>query len=363
MNEQALRVDLLNEIESWERFVSEWCLGASPRDPQSVVRDALQALLRNIPEYLERIQAESGRGLAVVSSLVHAGKVLFAVEKLAGFHKVVKRVRGGEKPAWAELEFAARCIGVGLHVVLEPPLNGKVLDCSISLGDGVTYVEVICPTASQSMREALQRLRGISAELIAACPGTRTELLLTDDPALWRPESVMAIKAFSMVDEVIQIGQGLVRKIPFDPLSALTKERFQVSRPGPLLIWGQVELDAGHFTAAEVAIQIDDDRAHRIFSAEHHQFHREATNVLVVDVTGVHDGIRGWEPLVHRWFQPTRNRRVGGILLWTTFRAGNPMSVMWESIFIPNPYALFQISQDIQARLAAMDESEGRGRI
>lgn len=359
MNEQTTGVPLIEEIEHWERFVAEWCLGTAPRDPKNVVREALGAIQRSCPEYLKRMQMEPGRGLAVVSSMIHAGKVLLAVEKLVGFDKILKRVIGGEKSAWAELEFAAMCLAVGFQVVLEPPLKGRVLDCSVSAESGPVYVEVICPTTSQLVSEAMKGMHEIASELIASCPGSRTELLLDVDPTVWNSESVEAIKSLPMEDVVVQIEQGRVRKIPFDPLSALKKERFQASKSGPLLISGYAEISANEVTAAEVAMQIDDERAHRLFSAEHHQFDREATNVLVVDVTDIHDGIRGWEPLVRRWFQPERNRRVGGILLWARARAGTPMSVLCESVFILNPYALCPIPPEVQTRLSAMDESSG----
>ena len=93
---------------NWEGFLASWCMGNAPfQDPQTVGL-ALSALVRLWPERVAAISQGNTRGLIVVSPAIQNGLVLAACEGLDGFANVLRRLKTGERSAYAELRFAAR---------------------------------------------------------------------------------------------------------------------------------------------------------------------------------------------------------------------------------------------------------------
>ncbi len=116
-------------------------------------------------------------------------------------------------------------------------------------------------------------------------------------------------------------------------------------------------------TTATVRLPITDERAHRLLSRELSHFSPTERNILAICTTEVPGGMKWWWPLVLRWFQPRRNRRVGGIVLYDGAAILNPQYAIREGWrVIENPYAYKPVPRSLlNAAIGALDESAAWG--
>ncbi len=72
--------------------------------------------------------------------------------------------------------------------------------------------------------------------------------------------------------------------------------------------------------------------------------------------------MKWWWPLVLRWFQPSRNRRVGAIVLYERGAMFDPQYAIrqrWR--VIENPYAYMPVPRSLISAIGALDESAAWG--
>lgn len=202
-----------NIAAQWSEFVAEWCLGNEPDEAPAEVERAFDALRRLWPELLSQLEAratQGDRGISMVISAIANGLTLAACEQLSGFGPVMARVRRGEGSAWAELEFAAALVRCGFMPLLEPQLGSKTLDCSVGLGSERVYVEVIAPEQAAEINDAYTTIQRMATEIAERTTGTRTEVLLSDEPGT-RFDAVLDAATATPPDSRVHNVEGIAR--------------------------------------------------------------------------------------------------------------------------------------------------------
>ncbi len=213
-------VDLRRNLTSqWEEFVAEWCLGIEPAQPPVEVERALDALRRLWPESLDDLQAHGARGLTFVAGAIENGLTLATCKSLSGFGPVMKRLRGGEESALAELQFARALVRCGFRPVLEPDIGSKVLDCSIGIGSERVFAEVIAPEQAAGIKSAQDTIRRLATGVVERSRGTRTEVLLTVEPEA-RFDSILDARTSGFMKGGNSVGLSIGERTPRRGLNA-----------------------------------------------------------------------------------------------------------------------------------------------
>jgi hypothetical protein len=339
----------------WDDFVAHWCLGIQPAFTEAEAASALAAIEHLLPDYLDQMELSGQRGLLPTGAMVHFGLMLSRTQSLPGFPGVLQRVKERQASACSELECAAGLVKAGLRPELGAPLAGKVLDATFLYGERSHYVEVIAPDRSEAIREAGDLLAHIATEIAGANRGASMEVLLNPSIGINQiRELVSLVSAATMSAEEHDAG-GLGRFIKEPATSSVISPRISNSDPGPVLAFGTAGFDGQVFTVAAVRLPIDDLRAQRTFAGELHHFSRNEANLIVMDVTRVIGGSGAWKPLIERCFQPTRNTRIGAVVLFEKGTIG-PQAVVWERWTVArNPHARVPLSDTLLHALASLD--------
>jgi len=351
-----------NVGSQWSDFADVWCSGVEPDETPEVVDRAFRTLRRLWPGYVANIHGQGTRGLVIIAPAISLGLTLAACEPLTGFDPVMTRVRQGERSARAELEFAAVLARRGLAPELEPQVGSKQLDCSVQIGSEAEFAEVIAPETSEAIGDAYTLVQRVVDELVARSRGTATEVLLVVDPEAQVDTIINSVVAIQPDDAVHYIqGVGWIRRSFLGPQLPVIGPHIHNPDPRPAVATGRVVREEdGIFTSATVRLPTTDERVYRLLSGELHHFSPAERNILVINVGAIAGGIK-WLPLIQRWFQPRRNRRIGAVVLYEQPLAGTPVAVRQHWRVAENPYAYVPVPSAIIYAIRTLDQSSSQG--
>ncbi|SRR6266568_342598 len=345
----------------WQEFIATWCLGVPPAYTEQDVTLALEAVERCTPERLDQLERSGQRGVLQISSAVYFGTVLKRCEPLQGFAPVLARLRGGEESALAELEVAAALVQIGLVPQLEPELRGKKLDAGFCYDGRDVYVEVIAPERSDAMKEASEAIHSLANRLADENPGTRIEVLFAPPFSTDNSHEIVArvnsAQRRSVQREIAGIATFTKETAP---PAAVISPRIAWSGKSPVLGSGTARVNGSEVTVVAVRLPMDDERAQRVLAAELHHFSKDLPNLLVMNVTSVVGGMKGWTPLIENCFQPTRNRRIGAVVLYETAIIGQKSQVWTRWRVIKNPHAYVPVPERLLDSIATLDQRDYR---
>jgi hypothetical protein len=341
-------------------FITYWCLGVPPIHPEDELRLALVALERHLPERLDTFEREQRRGLMYIHPAVQVGLTLHHCESLTGFATVLARVRIGQDSALSELEFAAALVHIGLHPSLEPQLGSKKLDTRFEYDGRSFYCEVIAPERSDAMEDASEQMSALAKRLVQENPDSDIEVLLSPDFDFAKSDELAARICATEISLKKQNVPEAGSFIKFGPLSApIVSPRLISTAIGPVLGTASMVNNGGKITNAVVRLPASDWRAERLLTAELHHFARDQHNLLAMDVSQVPGGMKDWAPLLQKRFQPTRNRRIGAVILYEQGGlVGLKMQVWQRWRVLRNPHAYMPIPQPLLDSIATLDHGE-----
>jgi hypothetical protein len=233
-------------------------------------------------------------------SAIARGRTLAACEPLAGFGPVMARLRRGERAAMAELEFAEALVRCGFSPVLEPQLGSKTLDCLVRMGSKRVYAEVISPEQAAATKDAVDTLQRMATELVERTTGTRTEILLSEEPGA-RFDAILDAVAATLPDGRVHDVESIA-KVRRDFLGLLPPNVGPLITdldPRPRIGVASARVGGGAVsTSATIRLTITGERAHRLLSKELPHFSRTERNILAIRVTEVEGRMSWWVPLV-----------------------------------------------------------------
>jgi hypothetical protein len=337
-------------------FELEWCGAVGALDySHAQTCGALDCVKRLWPEEVERRCADS-RGCANAAAIVELGLMLDACESADGFGNVLRRLRGGQRrAAYSELVLGALLSRFGYSFSLEPPLDGHVLDAVATVIGCPVYFEVVAPEESQASIAETQMVRQLLDAVQHGISQCRVEIELydlIDEAAIAAVVSAVRDAAPSSWLAVGSVAR--VRRI--DSEQALTPAFDDAD--GMQVVIGGDSVVQGQSTSVVIQRESSDARARRIFNTEYHQFSGAVPNVLVVNVSGVADGMSKWPEEMKRLLQPGRNRKVGAILFFAQGVMGPPEAMRRRFVVVENPYAHHRVPTELLERFRSLDEFE-----
>jgi hypothetical protein len=354
----ALAIEVPSELGgSWEAFSKDWCLGGSLASNRSEVAVALSTLARLLPGEVTRRVEESVRGLAVAAAMVDLGELLHTCEPAEGFSEVLAKVAERERSAYSELVLVAALRRLGYSARFAAPLNGKLLDACCDVDESRIYFEVVAPERSDASAEEQRIVEDLTAQvrrcvykcrveieifapLARAAVCTIAEAVVSAPPLVWSE-----VGSFGRVRRT---DSGLSLPPVFDgegaQIEIAEKRSIRGDSPDVIIRW-----------------ETADARAKRIFNTEYHHFSQQVRNVLVVNVSAIPDGMRDWANKIARLFQPTRNRKVGAVVLFEQGCLGPPESVRRRWRVLINRHAHLAVSGNLLSGFKSLDESESCG--
>ncbi len=288
---------------------------------------------------------------------IHLGLILLRCESLDGFREVLVRAKKGEASARSELEFAAGLVRIGLNPSLEPQLGAKKLDTRFVFDEQEVFCEVIAPERSDAMEDAEAQITAMARRLVQDNPDTEIEVLLSP--------SFDFAKSKDLEDSIWLTDVGLKRhEVPeagafikfAAPLVPVVIPRLMAEAPGPVLGTAHMMNNTGNITQAVVRLPSGDWRAERLLTAELHHFSKDRMNLLAIDVSQVPGGMKEWVDPLQRRFQPTRNRRIGAVVLYEKSGLVGPTSKIWPRWrVLRNPHAYVPAPQSLLDAIGTLD--------
>jgi hypothetical protein len=267
------------------------------------------------------------------------------------------RIKNGEQSGLSELEFAAALVRLGIAPSLEPELEGKMLDARFIYDGRDVFAEVIAPERSDAMMEAASMISDLASLLSQENRGAEIEVLLAPgiDPTRLR-EVAEYIRSVPSSPEQREISGLATFTKTSPPVSFVVSPRIAHRDSTPVLGCARGLVENGVPAAlAAVRLPIDDLRAQQMLAAELHHFSKEHCNLLVMNLAQVIGGIKSWESLLERCFQPDRNTRIGAVILYQGgLEGGAAYLQQWKSI--PNRYAHAPIPALLLKALASLDQ-------
>lgn len=105
----------------------------------------------------------------------------------------------------------------------------------------------------------------------------------------------------------------------------------------------------------QVRMPFSDQRADRFIAEEAKQLPDDSPGLIMVDLTNVLSGFKAWEPLIRRRFQPTMNRKIGGVCLFSSGTTTTGVGLSWfsETNMLVNPHAGIGLPAWLTVTLAA----------
>jgi hypothetical protein len=287
--------------------------------------------------------------------LIDDGLTIEGCESVAGFDRVFTRWKGGDRGARSELRFAAALVGLGYSPILQPYLKGKVLDAVISVARHNVYFEVATPEYSDAVQQAFKAMKGLSARLAKENPGANISVYLLTEPL---PQVCDSIADYvHTLAPPTNPNVGVLQEVAHARIAPAGVRLSPLQLPGkaarsPLICSATAARKEGVWGRADVCLPITDDRAESILHRELSHFHRESTNVLVLDISQVIGGMKSWVPLLKRRFQPKMNRRCGAVVLLDSDISAIAPAVNVKTLVLSNQYACRPVPAPLLEELA-----------
>ncbi len=298
--------------------MANWYLGVKPQIPDDIAWEALAVIERLLPELLDAMLAQGGRGYVVIAPIIDLGLILADCENLRGFPNVFARLKQNERAAFSELFLASSLVKQGYVPALEPSLNGNKLDASISIDGEEIYFEVISPIGSEAFQHDINDGNKFASQLLELFPETSIDIVLLDMLSeKIKPKLIEFIKNLrpsfneNSFEELNDI--AVARCMPFHPECI----PFNLNRSD--IKEAKLGIAVGNSNARVILRQriLPDERLQRLMDDEAKHFSREKINILMIDASGTNPhNFKAWEPLIIRRFQPRINRRFSAALLF-----------------------------------------------
>jgi hypothetical protein len=287
---------------------------------------ALRAVGELWPEALSTM-----KGLYPACGLIDLGRLLNLVRPHDTFEKLLPRLKSLNQGAHAELIVAGSLIEKGLTIRLGAPCDGKVLDIAIENASGRVFVEITAPLKSKGTVEQERLTLDLATRLNAEAGDFSIAIEFTDDPTL----------------EVIE---ALLAKLPTDA----SEEWQAVGDSARFRRW----LAAPESRVLSVEYPGIDFRTEKILRMKAEQLAKTAPNILVIDMSAIGGSIAEWLDASRRLLQPTKNRRIGAVVLFRSLYSAHldrGYRLWW---IVENPHAYMPIPKNILEVFRDFDESE-----
>lgn len=301
---------------NWSDIVKKYYFDKSPSISGELAWDALGIVEDLWPEYIEKVLSDykESKTPEIIARIIDMGFILKACEKL-GLEDLLRKIRIGDLAALSEAKFATIFVKFNYGLVYEPTNRiGKKPDFCIFIEDKEVYAEVISPNYSEEMKLAFDEMLEIANKEMEQNYGKCLDIILSDCKS-----------------------------------DASTNEK------SPRLGVAKFKKEGNIITRVNVHLQFSDNRARKLMEKESKHFTEDDINLLVMDVSSIPDGIKGWKPLIERSLQPKMNRRFGAVVLFESKLINGIELRNWD--VLKNPYAYYPVPETLLNDIRHLNDS------
>lgn len=359
---------------TWEEINNDWLIGnkiaLTPEEVVAAFNRAEQVLGR---DWVQSSRIHSGVPVQGTSPTLHVatiGRLLAAIDGLAGARQLIERLRAGDESAFAEL-MAVHLVHSGepmLAIELGPPTRvgnrSRKPDFRAQReGEPWVYVEVAQPDVAETQIRAQAILNRLADLARAIKKSFALEVFLRREP------SSDEINEIATVVPELCLLEGVQSK----DLPGLAILSLNASPPGQVVL-GEYpgEANVPRLGCAKVLYGPDephrhiavrmpyaDERADDFLRREARQLPKDSPGLVMVEMSGAPGGIKSWEPLLRRRFQPNLHTRVSAVCLFISGHELTPAGEAWipHTKLIVNPYAHVRIPAWIGAALTRFESN------
>lgn len=294
-----------------------------------VLLDEAIHALRTVAELWPEAISDS-RGMYAACALIELGKALIRTRACPGFDALLPRLKKLDQGAHAELIVASALMEKGLQVRLDVPCNGSVLDLAIENDARLVYVEITAPLES----EYLARQRELSIEF-----GLRLD---------------HASEGFSVE---VEFAEDLTHELVDTLLDRLSSEHSGEWQTISSTVRFRRWPSPADSQVRSIAYPGVDRRTEKIIRRKPDQLSTDVPNIVVIDVRSIGASVVEWLSATRRILQPTKNRRIGAVVLFQSFfsiHLDRGYRLWWV---VENPHASCPVPPEILHTFAALDAS------
>ena len=302
--------------ESWSDVVEKYYFGKPPSISDNLAWEALGVVERLWPEYIDKIP-KNVWGPDIIAKVIDRGVTLAACEKLE-FKDLLRKIREGNISALSEAEFAVALVKLGYDsdsIEYEPTNNiGKHPDFGIFVEGIKVYAEVVSPDLSDKTKRTYDEMEKIGNEAMEQNPGVSINIQLD-----------------STKDDISTVDS-------------------------PILGYAGFKKEDGLITSVNVRSPQRDKRAKWFMRNERNKhFSSNEMNLLVIDISSIPDGIKGWTPLIKHHLRPKLNEELGAVVIFKSIPHNRVILRRWSVLRHPKPY--FSLPETLLNGIASLDHS------
>ena len=343
---------------TYEEIKSDWLGGSRIAVSPGGIVDAFNRTHSVLGrEWIDRSRCQFGqppaRGAVPTLGVVSMGQRLASLDGVSRAEQLIERIRNEDQSAHAELTaiYLLRSRGitsVGLYPKVSVGTKTRVPDFQIRQADegSWTYVEVTQPNESEAQKRVREVLDRLLIPLESIKKSCALEIFFRREPTDKEVESVtnmllQVCRSEGVSKKELPDGLGLLLLNQSQP-GKIRLENHPGEKTGPKLsaakgISGPGELKR-HIV---VRIPFADARAKHFLETEAKQLPKDAPGLIMVQMSMAPGGLRSWENLLHRRFQPGLHTRVGGVCLFGGGFLPTSEGEAWlpETKLLVNPHA------------------------
>ncbi len=258
---------------------------------------------------------------------------------LPGWGQLAQRWRAGveEQGVKTEVRVVAALLRERARVELFPHAANSVQDFRYRVSDAWVYAEVSKRDVSEVVRSGELMLSQVADAAAEAVPGRHGKVAVLRE----------------LTEQEVNRLLGWLRSLgaegrkDFQDIAAFDTDTLEsgigrhdalFDRVGiPKLFSTKVSLLQGGVGArGSACAQISDTAAQEILKREAAQLPREGPGIVWLDVSTIVGGIDEWVPLIQRRFQPSINRRISAVVLFSTVIGSGGLKTTWQLLSNPN---------------------------
>lgn len=348
---------------------TDWLAGGRLAVPPNEVVDSFNRVERILGhDWIEASRLRSGlkiRGTLPTLGVVTTGQMLASLDGVNGdAAKLILKLKNGDESAFAELT-ALHLVRSGtptamieLAPVVKIEAHDREPDFRVCLaGQPSVYVEVTKPDVADAQVRARSILNRLAALVLPIKRSFSLEVFLRREPTDGEVDVLS-----ERVPHFCRMEGNRSTDIP--GLAILSLNR---SAPGQVaLLEHEGEPDTPRLGCARVmrgpgephrhiAVRMpySDDRAELFLKRKAKQLPDDSPGMIMVEMSGASGGMKAWEPLLRRRFQPTIHTRVSAVCLFTSGHEASPPGEAWipETKLLLNQYARLPLPEWIIAGL------------
>jgi hypothetical protein len=346
---------------TWEEINTDWLVGSRLALPPEEIVAAFNKSEEVLGhEWIEAAGVQSGcrvHGTSPTLCVVTTGQQLASLDGASGIEELIKKLRANDASSFAEL--------TAVHLVRSQNLNSDVElgpivqvadrmpkpDFRIRRGDEPwTYVEVTQPDIAEAETKALAVLNRVADLVHPIQRSFSLEVLLRREPTdaeIDRLASFIPDYCLSGGNQSYDMPELAILSLNVSAPTIITL----VDHPGepniPRLGFAKVVSGPGEPNSRHISVRMAyaDDRAEAFLRREAKQLPIDSPGLIMVQVSRARGGIRSWEPILKRRFQPDIHTRVSAVCLFRSGHEPTPAGEAWipKMTLIQNPHARRQL--------------------